>query len=630
VSSDTHLLFEAPKQPGSPTNLVFGDSTGYTLPAAQVSVALLIDSGVSVAAFVVHPVQVSATLAVGGVTLAASCFYDNRVTPYLDCRVMGPLATGFPHARSMDTVWRISVANRAAPETPWGQAVATQRDVASVHAPSVTVQLDTAALQQLTEHRSAQSATLSSTGIFHALSRSGRWADADIRTITRHTSVQAGVANLTHLVAAHKMGSMRLSALHAASGASLRYSGIGALTAAHQTGIQARPGVHAQVPIAVPPATWWWGSNLLFECPPIAGSPARLLFGAQACYPVEVPSGAVIIPVRRIYMVINSASLRRVDGNIALPVFNMSLSIDADSWAWSFSASLPGSVLSDLEPASSGAPVEVEALVNGVPYRALVERVGREREFGKSNIRVSGRGKTALLDSPYAPVQSFSNTSARTAQQLMGDVLSVNGVPLDWSVNFGLEDWLVPAGVFAQQGSYIAALNAIANAAGGYIQPHPSLQIINVLPRYPVAPWEWGAVVPDIELPSDVTTRESIEWLEKARYNRVFVSGQQSGVLGQVTRAGTAGDLLAPMITDALITSAVPARQRGMTVLADTGRQAEVTLRLPVLAETGIITPGKFVKYTDGGASRVGIVRSTGVEIGMPEIWQTLGVQTYA
>ena len=30
-------------------------------------------------------------------------------------------------------------------------------------------------------------------------------------------------------------------------------------------------------------------------------------------------------------------------------------------------------------------------------------------------------------------------------------------------------------------------------------------------------------------------------------------------------------------------------RQRGIAVLADTGRQIEVSLRLPVLAETGII-----------------------------------------
>ena len=124
--------------------------------------------------------------------------------------------------------------------------------------------------------------------------------------------------------------------------------------------------------------------------------------------------------------------------------------------------------------------------------------------------------------------------------------------------------------------------------------------------------------------------RESLRWLEKPAYNRVFVSGQEVGVLGQVTRAGTAGDVLAPMVVDALITEAAAARQRGIAVLSDTGRQIEVSLRLPVLAETGIIEPGAFVEYQDGSVTRLGIVRATQVQAGLPEVWQTLGVQAYA
>lgn len=72
------------------------------------------------------------------------------------------------------------------------------------------------------------------------------------------------------------------------------------------------------------------------------------------------------------------------------------------------------------------------------------------------------------------------------------------------------------------------------------------------------------------------------------------------------------------------------ARQRGVAVLGDTGQQIEVSLRLPVLAETGIIEPGAFVEYQDGSVTRLGIVHSTQVEAGMPEVWQTLGVQSHA
>lgn len=342
------------------------------------------------------------------------------------------------------------------------------------------------------------------------------------------------------------------------------------------------------------------------------------------------PHTTVVVPIRRIYMVVNNASLHRVDGNIELPTLSMTLGLDVDSWTWSFSAALPGRALANLEPAGNGSPVEVEAVINGTAFRALVESIERTREFGTNDLRISGRGKTALLDAPYAPIQSFTNSQARTAQQIMGDVLTINGVPLGWSIDWGLADWSIPAGVFNHQGTYIGALNKIASAAGGYVQPHAANQTIKILPRYPTVPWDWGSVGSDFQLPVDATSRESLRWLEKPAYNRVFVSGQEVGVLGQVTKGGTAGEVLAPMVVDPLVTSAIAARQRGISILADTGRQIEVNLHLPVLVETGIILPGAFVDYQDGGVSRRGLVRSTQVQAGLPEVWQTLGVQTYA
>jgi hypothetical protein len=227
-------------------------------------------------------------------------------------------------------------------------------------------------------------------------------------------------------------------------------------------------------------------------------------------------------------------------------------------------------------------------------------------------------------------VMNFGNAQARTARQLMDDVLSINNVSLGWTVDWGLTDWNVPAGVFAQQGTWMEALVSIASAVGGYLIPHPSNRSIRVRHRYPVAPWNWSTVTPDFVLPVDAVARESLRWVDKPAYNRVFVSGQYVGVLGQVTRTGTAGDVLAPMVVDPLITEAAAARQRGLAVLADTGTQVEVSLRLPVLAATGIIEPGAFVEYQDGSITRLGLVRSTQIEAGMPEVWQTLGVQGYA
>lgn len=363
---------------------------------------------------------------------------------------------------------------------------------------------------------------------------------------------------------------------------------------------------------------WSNNLNLLFKCDRVVITP-------------PIPGETVVVPVQRVYVVLNNASLRRVDGNLLLATFGMSLSLDVGSWTWQFSASLPAQELSKIEPSMAGDPVVVEALINGTAYQMLVESISRERVFGQASIRVSGRGIAATLDAPYAPVTSFTNSAVRTAQQLMGDVLTLNGVSLGWTVNWGLTDWSVPAGIFNHQGSYISALNTIAGAAGGYLQPANVGKTLHVLPRYKAAPWKWATdIVPDFSLPADVAVREAIEWVERARYNRVYVSGESAGVLGQVTIDQTDGALAAPMVVDALITHADAARQRGTSVLSDTGRIANISLRLPVLASTNIIVPGKYIDFVDGAVTRRGVVRSTQVEVGMPEIWQTIGVETHA
>mgnify|MGYP000712204060 CR=1 FL=1 len=97
-------------------------------------------------------------------------------------------------------------------------------------------------------------------------------------------------------------------------------------------------------------------------------------------------------------------------------------------------------------------------------------------------------------------------------------------------MRLGLTPWLVPGGVWSHQGTPITAAVAIAQAGGGYVQPHAIDNVIRVLPRYPTAPWDWGSVSPDVEIPAAFATREAIEWVELPRYNRVYVSGTTAGV----------------------------------------------------------------------------------------------------
>lgn len=394
--------------------------------------------------------------------------------------------------------------------------------------------------------------------------------------------------------------------------------------ARHQQAMRPPPGIWDHVIVVPPGAVCYTPSpHLVFKDLP---GTSHLVFVCDGHGGIGAPGEPqVVVPVKRVYVVLNNVWLRKVEGDVLLPTYGMSLSLDRDSWTWSFSATLPPQALADVSRDGDGNPVEVEASINGTAYRFLVESVRRQRQFGRGEIGISGRGKSAVLDEV---TMNFTNVGAMTAQQLMNDVLTENGVSIGWDIDFSLTDWNIPAGAFSHQGTYISALNAIANAAGGYVQPVPVAQVLRILPEYPDAPWNWP-VTAHYELPADVMTTESLEWVELPRYNRVYVTGTQGGSMGRVTRAGTDGALEAPMVVDPLLSAEPAQRQRGTAILSKTGPVATMGLRLPVLSETGIIVPGKYVRYLDGGVERFGITRGVRVDVGMPEVFQTIEVQTH-
>lgn len=309
----------------------------------------------------------------------------------------------------------------------------------------------------------------------------------------------------------------------------------------------------------------------------------------------------------------NTVSVVRLPGREEIPVKSLSLSIDANSWAWGFSANVPYAAFGMIEPTSQG-PVEIEMTINGHIWTMLVEGFDIRREFGKQDLTLQGRSLAAWLAEPYAPQRSFVAGNPFTAQQLAMQELDrvdlVTGFTLDWQ----LPDWLVPGGAFSYESlAPMGVICQIVGSVGGVLNAHPSAKVLNVRSRYPILPWEWDSAVPDISLPLDVVKTLNLKWSEKPLYNAVYVSGERYGVVGHVVRTGTAGDLVAPMVADQLITHADAARERGRAILADTGRQAMVTLELPMLDSIGLLEPGCLVSVGIGQDSWRGLVRSTSV-----------------
>ena len=627
----TDLVFSSPPLTGLPVALVFGDTGDVVVPPAIADIA-----GVFPAPAFTARLRDRRTLALTGTFPAMVFMADARYAS----------KTARPTVGQTAQPWQVATHGEVGVDAAMQRSTATPVGAATSWTPA-----NRAAGASTVRYTEAQRYTAFRTSLFEGAARlatqatAGRYQDADraMRIVCgsryqegtpahpeqTRARYQDGLRDRRLTLAEYWQTALRLAAVGNTSSASAAvWLNLGWL-AAYQEAM--RPPAGTSPIDVVPPfePCYLPSTHLLFAAPWSADP--NLVFICERHGPGPQPGTTVVVPIKRIYMTVNTIALRRVDGDISIPAYGFAMSIDVDSYTWSLSASLPGMALADLQPAFPGDPVLLEAWINGVAYRFLVNSISRERQFAQSGIRVSARGLLSTLDSPFVPSMYFGNDEdPRTAQQLMGDVLTLNGIPLDWTVDWGLTDWNVPANVWSHTGSYISALNNIAQAAGGYIQPHPSLKTLYVKPRYPDGPWNWASLTPDFEIPAAVATTESIEWLDKAVYNRVYVSGETGGVLGVITRDGTAGDLVAQMVTDPLITEGLAARQRGLSILSDTGLQANVTLRLPVLTETGIIVPGHLIDYVDGGTTRRGIVRSTQVSVGgEAKVWQSIGIETH-
>jgi len=99
--------------------------------------------------------------------------------------------------------------------------------------------------------------------------------------------------------------------------------------------------------------------------------------------------------------------------------------------------------------------------------------------------------------------------------------------------------------------------------------------------------------------------------------------------MGQATRSGTAGDSVADMVTHPLITHSDAVMQRGLSILSDTGAQANVSLSLQVRPETGVIHPGSLVQYEEGAETFLGLVRSVAVNWQRPVLRQSITLETH-
>lgn len=345
--------------------------------------------------------------------------------------------------------------------------------------------------------------------------------------------------------------------------------------------------------------------------------------------PATIPSGIW----RSIYSMLNTAYLTRLPDRAPVQITSMTISSDWDSNYWTLQAAVGDDAsLALVDPTDDG-PISVEAAINGHLWKLQVERWNTGHGFARTSRSISGRSISAQLGAPMADLRTNTITEQRTALQLANIELENTG----WTVTFAIDDWIVPANVMTYQDQTpMQIIRKIAECCRAIVETDKTAQTIIVRPRYKVKPWLLASATPDLVIPAAMAARIDGDWDERPSYNSVFVSGENSGISATITREGSAGDLIAPMITDKLITAVEPARALGIAVIGGSGKWSKHRIELPVFRDPevpGIITPGMIIEYNLGQSSWKGFVSAVSVSVqrnrdGL-KVRQTIDVERY-
>lgn len=342
--------------------------------------------------------------------------------------------------------------------------------------------------------------------------------------------------------------------------------------------------------------------RLAFACP----APGRLNFGA-ACF----GASDRWLNRREVYFVINSAALIRVDDAQDIPASAMTLTARWDQWGWTLSANLIGSGAYAAVPRQ---PNRVQATVNQQAWQFIPDDLSYDRTFAHFSANLRGLSRASELISPLAAKRSYRELNLRTAAQL-----ALQELPPDYTLVWEVPDWTLPPGVFQYENmAPLEAVLRVATAVGGRVHVDATDKIITVTPKWPRYPWDWNSAPADVTFPEDFAIREAVAIQGGQRFDAVLVSGGVSGMIAKVARAGQPGSVVAPTVTDTLITHADAARARGATALADAWPMAVYRIEIPLAAPpdgVGLVTPGMVVDFQGDDAGWRGLVTETTISV---------------
>lgn len=339
----------------------------------------------------------------------------------------------------------------------------------------------------------------------------------------------------------------------------------------------------------------------------------------------------LIVPISGTYYMSNTTYIRKLSGNMeSIDFQSVTMSIDRDSWLWSFNiVVLTKESLDLIKPVQSNFS-DIEISCNGWIWTCRVDGWKESIVFGKKAWTVTGKSPSMEIGDPYSSLSSYSNENVHGGQ-IIDDVLTDTGWTTEWQGNNSfiatskyINDWLIPAGVVSVTNtSCIKIIQRIIDSIGYFIQTNantnnnPSLngtgnQVLYIKPTHKQNAWKWNEnslITPKAVLTDRICSEIGRSNKVVQPVQAVIVSGENHGVIVSAVRDGynISTCQSAAVATEPLLTSIAAGTEKSRHIISQSGYWLMHSLRLfslsAPLSAPGLLLPGDFIDMNETGSS---------------------------
>lgn len=319
--------------------------------------------------------------------------------------------------------------------------------------------------------------------------------------------------------------------------------------------------------------------NLIFCHKPNNQNPINLIFGDEC----DGSDSGHTIDDKKVYILKNNVEILRTDTGTKIKAFNISIGASRQEFLWSGDLSLP---FSEFEKINDKPELEIN--INQYKFIVDIDDISIKKSFNNNIIELSILSTTnQLKDIESHKIDTDMNASAIMLYQVDRDDLKTgftfkNNNNLDWVIQSGLIEY--------DNASSLDVITKIASTTGDTVISHANKKEIIIKPKYPMSE-------PVYSLPSGKLFEYSTTTEQSTKFNAIVISGENIGITAIVRKEGTAGEKIAPMQINRLITEEATARRAAINAIYNTNDVASsIDIVAPLFEEAPLLYPSDLVK----------------------------------